>query len=73
VWAVGYDVPAGASAPQTLTLNWNGSAWSTVTSPDVGSDDELYAVGTTPGAAAVWAVGSSGASGSFNPLALENG
>jgi hypothetical protein len=73
VWAVGYDIPAGASAPQTLTLNWNGSAWSTVTSPDVGSDDELYAVGTTPGAAAVWAVGSSGASGSFDPLALENG
>jgi hypothetical protein len=29
-------------------------------------------VSTTPGAAIVWAVGYRGASGSFNPLALEN-
>ena len=66
VWAVGYYTPAGASAAQTLTLNWNGQAWSTVSSP-------LVSAATTPGAAIVQAVGYSGASGAFNPLALRNG
>ena len=33
----------------------------------------LTAVSTTPGAAIIWAVGHSGTSGSFNPLALQNG
>jgi len=30
-------------------------------------------VATNPGAAIVWAVGSTGQSGSFNPLILQNG
>ena len=37
------------------------------------TDVVLNSVGTTPGAAVVWAVGSSGAAGSFDPLALRNG
>ena len=73
VWAVGYDTPAGATQAQTLTLNWNGTAWTTVASPDVGSPSVLNSVSTNPGAAIVWAVGDSGASGSFNPLVLQNG
>ena len=72
VWAVGYDTPAGATTPQTLTLNWNGSAWSTVTSPDVGSSSALGSVSALPGGG-VQAVGYSGVAGSYNPLALENG
>jgi hypothetical protein len=72
VWAVGYDTPAGATQPQTLTLNWNGTAWTTVSSPNVGAASRLVSVSTKPGAAIVWAVGYSGVSGSFNPLALEN-
>jgi hypothetical protein len=71
-WAVGYDTPAGTSQPQTLTLNWNGSAWTTVSSPNVGAASRLVSVSTKPGAAIVWAAGYSGVSGSFNPLALEN-
>ena len=72
VWAVGHDAPAGATTPQTLTLNWNGSAWSTVSSPDAGTSSALDAVSALPGGEA-WAVGYSGVAGSYNPLALQNG
>lgn len=34
---------------------------------------ELNAVSTLPGSSTVWAAGSSGASGSANPLVLQNG
>lgn len=71
VWAVGVTEPAGATQAQTLTLNWNGTAWTTVASPDAGSPSVLNSVSTNPGAAIVWAVGESGISGSFNPLAME--
>jgi hypothetical protein len=71
VWAVGVTQPAGATQGQTLTLNWNGTAWTTVASPDAGSPSVLNSVSTNPGAATVWAVGESGISGSFNPLAME--
>jgi len=71
VWAVGVTQPAGATQAQTLTLNWNGTAWSTVASPDAGRPSVLNSVSTSPGAAIVWAVGESGISGSFNPLAME--
>jgi hypothetical protein len=67
------DVPAGKSVGRTLTLNWNGTAWKAVASPNTGSTDTLGAVATKPGAAIVWAVGQSGPPGSFNPLVLRNG
>ncbi len=72
VWAVGADTVPGTTTQQTLTLNWNGTAWTTVASPNVGSD-RVGAVATNLGAAIVWAVGGSGTSGSFNPLVLQNG
>jgi hypothetical protein len=73
VWAVGVTQPTGATQGQTLTLNWNGTAWTTVASPDAGSPSVLNSVSASPGAAIVWAVGESGTSGSFNPLVLQNG
>jgi hypothetical protein len=73
VWAVGGDTPAGMSAQQTLTLNWSGTTWNVVASPDTGSADGLGAVATNPGAAIVWAVGETGPPGSFNPLVLRHG
>jgi len=73
VWAVGASTPAGTSVRQTLTLNWNGTAWNVVASPNTGSTDGLGAVATRPGAAIVWAVGESGPPGSFNPLVLRHG
>jgi hypothetical protein len=71
VWAVGVTQPAGATEGQTLTLNWNGTTWTTVASPDAGSPSVLNSVSASPGAGTVWAVGESGISGSFNPLAME--
>jgi hypothetical protein len=73
LWAVGHDTPAGAASAQTLTLNWNGTAWTTVTSPNQGSPSVLTSVSTAPGDAIVWAAGYSGTTGSFNPLILQNG
>ena len=74
VWAVGYDTPSGSSVAQTLTMNWNGTAWTTVASPNQGSSSTvLSSVSTTPGASIVQAVGRSGTSGSLNPFALQNG
>ncbi|MBV9208895.1 MAG: hypothetical protein JO037_26590 [Actinobacteria bacterium] len=73
VWAVGAFTPAGSIKAQTLTLNWNGTAWNVVTSPNVASPDGVGAVAANPGAAIVWAVGFAGQSGSFNPLVLRNG
>jgi hypothetical protein len=72
VWAVGSDTVPGTITRQTLTLNWNGTAWTTVASPNAGPD-ALNSVATNPGAAIVWAAGASGTSGSFNPLILRNG
>jgi hypothetical protein len=71
VWAVGYDTPSGATEPQTFTMQWNGTSWTTVSSPDSGSASRLVGASTTAAAASVWAVGYSGTTGSFNPLVLE--
>jgi hypothetical protein len=74
VWAVGTYEPAGATQARTLTLNWNGTAWVTVASPNASSGfSALDSVATTPGATLVQAVGASGASGATNPLALQHG
>jgi hypothetical protein len=73
VWAVGAYLPAGSSVLQTLTLNWNGTAWSTVASPTASNGSSLTSVSTTPGAAIVQAVGYTGSNGTWNPLAIQNG
>lgn len=73
VWAVGAYLPSGASNEQTLTLNWNGTAWSTVASPTASNGSSLTSVATTPGASIVQAVGYTGGSGTWNPLAAQNG
>ena len=74
VWAVGYGTIPGTTQLQTLTLNWNGTAWVTVASPNASTGSSvLNSVSTTPGAAIVQAVGGSGVTGSVNPFALQNG
>jgi hypothetical protein len=74
VWAVGYDQAPGTTTGQTLTLNWNGTAWVTVPSPNASAGPTaLNSVSTTPGASIVQAVGDSGVSGANNPFALQNG
>jgi hypothetical protein len=59
VWAVGdtIDTATGSFLPdKTLTMHWNGSAWSVVASPDHPAEDELLAV-TAASSSDVWAVG----------------
>jgi hypothetical protein len=73
LWAVGSSIPSGATQAQTLTLNWNGTAWATVASPNQGSPSRLTSVSTTPGVAIIWAAGFSGTTGSFSPLVMQNG
>jgi hypothetical protein len=54
-WAVG-DYITSAGASQTLTQHWNGTTWSTVTSPSPGSNtNDLTGVAAT--SAGAWAVG----------------
>jgi hypothetical protein len=74
VWAVGYYTPTGSSTAQTLTLNWNGSTWNTVASPNGSTGSSvLSSVATTPGAAIIQAVGYTGVYQALNPLVLQNG
>ena len=57
-----------------LTLNWNGTTWSTVASTDGSTGaSTLLSVTTTPGASIVQAVGFTGSSQACNPLSLQNG
>ena len=55
VWAVGIYWN-GFFNPRTLTLHWDGSAWSVVPSPNVGSDQN-WLNGVTGSGNDVWAVG----------------
>lgn len=55
-WAVGnYTNQQGAS--QTLTEQWNGTAWSVVPSANPASDNYLFGVTRVPGSNQLWAVG----------------
>ncbi|SRR6266487_1869621 len=58
VWAVGQFINSSTTLRQTLTEQWNGSSWSVVPSPNVGSsDNSLSGVVRVPGSSNVWAVG----------------
>jgi hypothetical protein len=56
VWAVG--LKSGSAGAATLTLRWNGSAWTTVPSPNVNTNSTLRGVAATS-ATDLWAVGDS--------------
>ena len=56
-WAVGSYLTHTTGAAQTLILHWNGTAWSTVTSPNPSSgSNALYGV-SAESASDAWAVG----------------
>jgi hypothetical protein len=64
VWAVGYAVAFGGGFDRTLTEQWNGTSWSIVSSPNVGSSNNLLnATAAVPAKSQVWAVGGYDASG----------
>jgi hypothetical protein len=57
VWAVGYYGCSSGAACQTLMENWNGSAWSVVSSPNVGNANNFLQGVAAVGTNDVWAVG----------------
>jgi|GEM_PF-5805246 len=78
IWAVGYYRPTDATTQQplrTLTLHWDGIAWSPpiLPSQNVGTDDnKLFGVTSVPGSPYLfWAVGASGAAGANSTLVLK--
>ena len=70
VWAVGwFGAPSGND--QTLVLHWNGTTWSIVPSPNVGSEtNRLFGV-TAAGPTDLWAVGEYYVSGQSRTLAMR--
>jgi len=68
-WAVG-DAGLALRTNQTLIVRFNGSTWSTVTSPNQGTaNNGLNGVSMISGAG--WAVGYYQASGGYQPLAMS--
>ena len=61
VWAAGTKCDSGCTGERTLTEHWNGTAWSSVSSPDPSSQgsDVLTGVSSFPTHKA-WAVGAAG-------------
>src|SRR5579883_3298709 len=57
IWAVGNAVINPDLISQTLTEHWNGTSWSVVSSPNVGSSDNLLFGVTAIASNDVWAVG----------------
>jgi hypothetical protein len=56
IWAVGFVVTTSFGSTQTLTLHWNGTSWSVVSSQNASINDELRAVAAVS-SSDVWAVG----------------
>jgi hypothetical protein len=69
VWAVGSTV-TGQNLRATLILHWDGTTWTVVPSPNLGSFNELFAVAART-ANDIWAVGTGGAGGSSNVTLIE--
>jgi hypothetical protein len=77
VWAVGYSMNQNQSQATTLTLHWNGTAWSVVPSPNptlpgspFGPSDKLFGVAAAS-ANDVWAVGQTFDFTDSAPLAMH--
>ena len=62
---------AGPVAYQTLILHWDGTAWSVVPSPNVGTGANVLAGVVAPAADDAWAVGVARVAGHNQPLTLH--
>jgi hypothetical protein len=68
-WAVGFYQTSLSGGPRTLTFHWDGTAWTSVPSPNPStSQNNLYAVSDGPGG--TWAVGAY-LDGDWKTLALQ--
>ncbi len=68
VWAVGYYFNSGSFADQTLTEHWDGSSWSVVSNPNVGTGYNNLLSVSAISASNVWAAGSYFDGGAYQPL-----
>jgi hypothetical protein len=57
VWAVGAIYPGSAASEQTLTEHWNGTSWSVVPSPNVGTGNNALQSVAGLSSGDVWAAG----------------
>jgi len=57
IWAVGSYYAGSAKADQTLIEHWNGTSWSVVKSPNVGSSRNYLRGVAAVSANNIWAVG----------------
>lgn len=67
IWAVGYSFTS-SSIPQTLTEHWNGSHWSIISSPNIGTGDNYLTGVAAVSTSDVWAVGHYFNDGFFHTL-----
>jgi plastocyanin len=72
IWAVGAFYEASAGNLQTMTLHYDGSAWSSVPSPNqVASTPNLLMDVVATSASVAWAVGFANGTEDFEPFILE--
>ncbi len=57
VWAVGWHEASFTQPMQTLTEHWNGTQWTTISSPNIGTSSNSLAAVAAISATDVWAVG----------------
>lgn len=57
VWAVGWYKESAQAQTQTLTMHWDGSTWSVVPSPNIGSNTNTLSEVAVLNGNDVWAVG----------------
>lgn len=60
VWAAGLRCNSGCTKPLTLTEHWNGTSWSTVSSPNPSSNGDLLSGVSSFPTHKAWTVGSAG-------------
>ncbi|HYO51012.1 MAG TPA: S-layer homology domain-containing protein [Chloroflexia bacterium] len=69
VWAVSYQ--AGTQVTTTVTLRWNGTSWSTVPSPNVGSFTNFLSGVAAPASNDVWAGGAYSDGSAYRTLTMR--
>ena len=70
-WAVGHYRLNDSSPEQTLVLHWDGTTWSIIPSPNVGTDRNKLTAVAAVAADDVWAVGYAGPPGTGQTLILH--
>src|SRR5207249_2181391 len=57
IWATGGYAPSLSAIAQTLTIHWNGTSWSTVSSPNASAGNNGLLAVAAVSSSDIWAVG----------------